>query len=76
MTNITLCPSCGSKKIKKVQENWKGEFHGQTYTVPALNFYACQNCGEKIYDRESMQKIQFYSPAYIEHREIKIKQAA
>jgi YgiT-type zinc finger domain-containing protein len=63
MTSITLCPSCSSKKIRKLKENWKGEFQGQHYTVPELEFYACPNCGEKIYDRYAIRKIESYSSA-------------
>ena len=64
MLKITVCPSCGSNKIKKVRRNWIGEFQGQTYTVPSLEFYVCENCGEKIYDREAMRKIEIHSPAF------------
>jgi len=40
------------------------KYKGQTYTVPKVEFYDCPNCGEKVYDREAMLKIEFYSPAY------------
>jgi YgiT-type zinc finger domain-containing protein len=64
MIKITTCPSCGSKRIKKVRLNWTGRFEGQTYTVPKLEYYACPDCGEKVYDREAMRKIETHSPAY------------
>ena len=64
MKKITTCPSCGSEKIKKVKKNWKGEFQGRTYTVPALEYHECPSCGEKIYDREAMRKIESHSPAF------------
>lgn len=62
---ITTCPSCGSKKIKKVRRNWTGESQGQTYTVPELEFHECPKCGEKIYDRDAMRKIEAHSPAFV-----------
>jgi hypothetical protein len=31
---------------------------------PEMEFYNCPDCGERIYDREAMLKIEFYSPAY------------
>lgn len=37
---------------------------GQSYTVPQLAYVVCRECGEKIYDKAAMQKIQQYSPAY------------
>ena len=61
---ITHCPSCGSDKIKRVRRNWTGEYLGHVYTVPALEFYECPSCGERIYDRYAMRHIQAYSPAY------------
>ena len=64
MLMITICPSCGSDKIKKVQKDWVGQFHDQSYTVPALEFYECPDCGEKIYDRQAMRKIETRSPAF------------
>ncbi|MBI4402366.1 MAG: YgiT-type zinc finger protein [Nitrospirae bacterium] len=64
MMKITSCPSCGSKKVRRVRRNWTGEFQGQTYTVPGLEFHECLDCSEKIYDREAMRKIEAYSPAF------------
>jgi len=64
MIRITICPSCGSDKIKKVRQDWTGKFQGQVYTVPTLEFYECPDCGERIYDRQAMRRIEAYSPAF------------
>ena len=64
--HITICPSCGSPKIKRVRRNWRGQFRGRSYTVPSLEFYECPVCGEKVYDRQAMQRIEEYSPAFAE----------
>jgi YgiT-type zinc finger domain-containing protein len=61
---ITICPSCGSNKIKKVRRNWSGEFQGRSYTVRSLEFYECPVCDERIYDRQAMRKIEDHSPAF------------
>lgn len=61
---ITTCPTCGSDRIKHVKRDLKRTFKGMDYTVPALEFYECPNCGEKLFDREAMRKIEAYSPAY------------
>ena len=61
---ITKCPTCGSGKIKKVRRDWKGSYRGQIYVVPALEFYDCPDCGEEVYDRDAMRKIEAHSPAY------------
>jgi len=72
MLNITVCPSCGSRRIRKVRRDWTGEFQGQTYVVPGLEFYECPQCGERVYDRDAMRRIEAQSPAFAElHAELK-----
>ena len=61
MIVITKCPTCTSDRIKKVQRTWTGVFLDQTYSVPKLVFYGCPACGEKVYDREAMRKIEAHS---------------
>lgn len=61
---ITQCPTCGSDKIQKICENCTREFRGKKYTVPDLEYYCCPDCGEKLFDREAIRKIEAYSPAY------------
>ena len=64
MIKITICPTCGSDKIKKVRRNWTGKVQSKTYNVPNLEYYECPDCGEKVYDREAMRKIEAHSPAF------------
>ena len=62
---ITTCPSCGGERIKLLRRLWKDSFEGKVYTVPDLEFYECPDCGERIYDREAMRKIEAHSPAFV-----------
>jgi YgiT-type zinc finger domain-containing protein len=64
MIKITICPTCGSDKIKKARRNWTGKAQGKTYNVPNLEYYECPDCGEKVYDREAMRKIEERSPVF------------
>ena len=64
MLNITRCPTCDSTKIQLMRQDWTNEYQGETYTVPDLEYYECPVCGEKLYDRVAMRKIEAYSPAY------------
>jgi YgiT-type zinc finger domain-containing protein len=64
LKSITVCPSCGSNTIKEIRRNWTGKVNGQTYVVPNLEYYICPQCGEKIYDRQAMRKIEAHSPAF------------
>jgi YgiT-type zinc finger domain-containing protein len=68
MIKITICPTCGSNKIKRLKRDWVDDFKGETYIVPALEFYECPNCGERLYDAQAMRKIEAYSPAYAKKR--------
>lgn len=61
---IKICPTCGSDQIRRVLRDITREIKGQSYIVPAVEFYECPVCGERIFDREAMAKIQSYSPAY------------
>jgi YgiT-type zinc finger domain-containing protein len=65
---ITICPSCGSDKIIEVQRDWTGKVEKQAFTVPSLEFYECPDCGERIYDRHAMRRIEACSPAYADKR--------
>ncbi|MDI6770703.1 MAG: YgiT-type zinc finger protein [Anaerolineales bacterium] len=61
---IKTCPTCGSNQIRFVVRDIVRMYKGLTYTVPKVGFYDCPNCGEKVYERETMLKIEFHSPAY------------
>jgi YgiT-type zinc finger domain-containing protein len=61
---INQCPTCGSDQIVLVVRDLLRQYQGEMYTVPAVKFYECPVCGERVYDREAMQKIAAYSPAY------------
>ncbi|MDI6739762.1 MAG: YgiT-type zinc finger protein [Candidatus Edwardsbacteria bacterium] len=61
---IKTCPACGSDKIRRVARDIIRKYKERTYTVPKVEFYECPHCGEKVYDREAMLKIEAHSPAY------------
>jgi YgiT-type zinc finger domain-containing protein len=61
---ITQCPTCGSDQIKRVRRKWVGRSAGKSYQVPNLEFYECPVCGERVYDREAMRKIEAHSPVF------------
>ena len=64
MKNLTICPTCGSDKIKKVRRNLQRSVKGIDYTVPLLEFHECPNCDEKVFDSIAMRKIESYSPSF------------
>jgi YgiT-type zinc finger domain-containing protein len=58
MMKLTTCPTCGSKKIRRVRRSVRGKTRGHPYCATAVAFYECPDCGEKVYDREAMEKIE------------------
>jgi YgiT-type zinc finger domain-containing protein len=64
MKAITICPSCGSTRIRQVQRNWSREYQGHRYAIKNLRFFECPDCGENVYDREAMRAIEANSPAF------------
>lgn len=64
MRKITVCPTCGSRKIKAVRRTITRRFEGESYRVPNLGFHECRACGERLFDRDAMHKIEAHSPAY------------
>jgi YgiT-type zinc finger domain-containing protein len=64
MFEIKACPNCGSKRIRRVRRTWTAEFRGRPYSVPDLEYCECPRCGEKVYDRKAMRRIEACSPAF------------
>jgi YgiT-type zinc finger domain-containing protein len=64
MTDLKECPTCGSRRIKKVRRDVVRQYRDQSYKVPKLTFYECPDCHEKVYDPDAVGQIQSYSPAY------------
>ena len=62
MFDIRTCPTCRSKKIRLVKRGVTHGFKGRSYEVPDVEFHECPDCGEKLYGREAMQKLQSYRP--------------
>jgi YgiT-type zinc finger domain-containing protein len=61
---ISVCPTCGSKKMKKVRGPLTRKFEGEAYTVPDITYHECPDCGEHLYEPDAMDKLQAASPAF------------
>ena len=62
MLDIRTCPTCGSKRIKRVRRGVTRCVLGEKYVVPAVEFHECPHCGEKLYGRQAMQKLELFRP--------------
>lgn len=64
MISISVCPTCGSRRIAKVCRSITRTHKGRRYVVPNLEFHECPVCGERLYGPEAMRRIEAYSPAF------------
>jgi YgiT-type zinc finger domain-containing protein len=51
-----------------VRRDWTGEFQDKKYRIEALEFYECPACGEQVFDREAMRRIEARSRAFQSRR--------
>ena len=69
--DIKICPSCGSEKLKRIRGDLKREFEGESYSVTGVEYYQCPDCGERVYDRDAVRRIQAESPAFDRHHSVR-----
>ena len=62
MLDIHTCPTCGSKRIRRVRRGVVRTVGGEKHVVPGVEFYECLACGERLYGREAMRKLETYRP--------------
>jgi YgiT-type zinc finger domain-containing protein len=62
MLKLTKCPTCGSRKIRRVTRDWTGVYRGQAYTVRDVERDECPDCGEEVFDGETVERIQAHRP--------------
>ena len=68
---LSVCPTCCSKNLKKVRKTVSGTRQGKRYSVPAVEFYECPDCGERIYDPTAMRQIEQRSHAGVRNISVK-----
>jgi YgiT-type zinc finger domain-containing protein len=55
---LPVCPNCYSKNLKRVRKTVSGTHQGKSYSVPAVEFHECPDCGERVYDPAAMRQIE------------------
>ena len=60
--NLKTCPTCGSKRIRRVRRTVTRQSRGKPFTVPQLDFHECPACGEQVYSPDAMAKIEACRP--------------
>jgi len=59
---IKTCPSCGSRKIRLVTNDYHGKFRGKPYVAPAIEHHECPACGERLFGADAMRRIESFRP--------------
>lgn len=62
MIHLKACPTCRSRRIKRVRRTVTRTSRGKRYTVPQLTFHECPDCGEQVYSPEAMERIEAHRP--------------
>lgn len=63
MHTIKSCPTCGSRRIRRVRRDVSGTWMGQPFIAKSIEFHYCPICDEKVYDREALRRMQSFYPA-------------
>lgn len=62
MIDHKICPTCGSKRIRKVTRTLDRAHHGKAYRVPGVAFHECPDCGEQVFSPEAVDRIESHRP--------------
>jgi len=65
---LTVCPNCGNKNLKKVRKAVTGTRQGKRYSAPAVEFYECHECGERVYDPAAIRQLEQHSHVSSKHK--------
>jgi YgiT-type zinc finger domain-containing protein len=64
MLKIKICPTCGSRRIRRVVADYRGNFRGKPYIARGVEHHECPNCGEKLFGPEAMRRIESSRPPH------------
>lgn len=64
MIDITVCPTCESRRIQRVRKSIVRIYKKKRITIPDVEYYECPDCGEELYDQDAMRIIEAHHPVY------------
>jgi YgiT-type zinc finger domain-containing protein len=59
---ITVCPICGSRKIRQVRRDVESRRGGVTFTARGIDIEECPHCGEQLFSPEALRQIDAQRP--------------
>lgn len=57
---LKMCPLCGSKRIQKETREVERKIRGKKVAIPAITYWHCLACHEKIFPAPSVRKMEDY----------------
>ena len=54
---VKTCPTCGSKRIRRVKRDIKSTRGGEPYVAHHIEIEECPNCGERLFSPEALDQI-------------------
>ena len=61
---IKTCPTCGSKRIRRVKRDLTSRRGGETYVARGIVVEECPDCGERLFSPESLDAIAAQQPRH------------
>jgi YgiT-type zinc finger domain-containing protein len=59
-STLRRCPSCGSRRIRRMKKSFRAKVGTRTVTIPDLEREICPVCKEEFFDREANTVIDAY----------------
>ncbi len=57
---ISICPICGSKKLKVISGKMTFQMSRSETTIPRVTRPRCETCGEQFFDHEANKVLDHY----------------
>jgi YgiT-type zinc finger domain-containing protein len=59
---INVCPTCGSRRIRRVKRTIESRRGGEPFTAHGIEIEECQDCGERLFGPKAMEQIAAQQP--------------
>jgi YgiT-type zinc finger domain-containing protein len=58
--NITICPTCDSKAIRRKKGTVIKNINNRKISIPNIEHWFCEKCGERLYPPDSVDAMSKY----------------
>jgi YgiT-type zinc finger domain-containing protein len=64
---IKTCPTCGSKRIRRVKRDIESRRGGRPFIARGIQVEECPVCGERLFGPEALEQIDALKPREAKH---------